>query len=365
MTNLYLSRHAEAEGNLYRIAQGQHDSNLTDRGWKQVRALQKRFENVHIDAVYSSDLYRTCATASALYKPKGLPLHRRKSLREIYVGAWEQRTWGDIARQESQEMEDFSYHMDRWQIPGAETPGEVLARIRAAVEEIAAENPDQTVAVFCHGYAIRLLLANLQRFTLAETGRKQPTGDNTAVSLLQAENGVLKIVFQNDNQHLQTPEYLAGEKVRKRATALEPGLWFAPLRLPEQADCLREAGKVIWENLDESRLFASAAGRTTIIGYLEEKPVGLLQLGPKTGWISLAYIRPDCRKRGFGVQLIGQAVQHTRERGGEVLYAVLPPQSDAETFFQDCGFLPQEPAAGGRLLLVKQIGFDPDILGKS
>ena len=67
----------------------------------------------------------------------------------------------------------------------------------------------------------------------------------------------------------------------------------------------------------------------------------------------------------FGVQLIGQAVQHTRERGGEVLYAVLPPQSDAETFFQDCGFLPQEPAAGGRLLLVKQIGFDPDILGKS
>ena len=35
MTNLYLIRHAEAEGNLYRIAQGQHDSNLTSRGWRQ------------------------------------------------------------------------------------------------------------------------------------------------------------------------------------------------------------------------------------------------------------------------------------------------------------------------------------------
>ena len=32
MTTIYLIRHAEAEGNLYRIAQGQKNSNLTDRG---------------------------------------------------------------------------------------------------------------------------------------------------------------------------------------------------------------------------------------------------------------------------------------------------------------------------------------------
>ena len=51
MTNLYLIRHAEAEGNLYRIAQGQHDSNLTDRGWRQVRALERRFADIPIDAV--------------------------------------------------------------------------------------------------------------------------------------------------------------------------------------------------------------------------------------------------------------------------------------------------------------------------
>ena len=89
MTTVYLVRHAEAEGNLYRIAQGQDNSNLTDRGWRQVRALERRFADVHIDAVYSSDLYRTCATASAIYKPKGLPLIRERGLREISVGAWD------------------------------------------------------------------------------------------------------------------------------------------------------------------------------------------------------------------------------------------------------------------------------------
>ena len=70
MTRIYLIRHAEAEGNLYRIVQGQGNSNLTDRGWRQVKALERRFADIHIDDVYTSDLYRTCATASAIYKPK-------------------------------------------------------------------------------------------------------------------------------------------------------------------------------------------------------------------------------------------------------------------------------------------------------
>ena len=204
MTRIYLIRHAEAEGNLYRIAQGQYDSGLTDRGWRQVRALERRFDGVPIDAVCASDLYRTCATASAIYKPRSLPLHRRRDLREICVGDWEQRTWGDIARRWPREMEDFSARMDRWSIPGAETPQEVLDRVRAAVEAIAAENPGRTVAVFSHGYAIRLLLASLQGISLADTGAKSPTGDNTAVSLLEADEAGLRIVFQNDNSHLQT-----------------------------------------------------------------------------------------------------------------------------------------------------------------
>lgn len=86
MTTIYLIRHAEAEGNLYRIAQGQHESILTDRGWRQVQALERRFEGVHIDAVYTSDLYRTCATASAICRPRDLKPIRRKDLRR---SAWE------------------------------------------------------------------------------------------------------------------------------------------------------------------------------------------------------------------------------------------------------------------------------------
>ncbi len=88
VTKLYLVRHAEAEGNLYRRIHGQYDSLVTDNGYRQIAALAHRFENIPVDAVYSSDLFRTRTTARAIYEPKGLPLTTRKALREVSMGVW-------------------------------------------------------------------------------------------------------------------------------------------------------------------------------------------------------------------------------------------------------------------------------------
>jgi probable phosphoglycerate mutase len=366
MTTIYLIRHAEAEGNLYRIAQGQKNSNLTDRGWRQVWALEQRFADIPIDAVYASDLYRTCATATAIYKPKGLPLHREPGLREINVGRWEERTWGDIVRESPEQMKYFSTQPALWHVEGAETPQQVQTRALAAVRRIAAENDGKTVAVFSHGYAIRLILAALQGYSLEQLG-ETPTGDNTAVSLLEAEGGDLRVVFRDDNSHLQTPEFLAGEKVRKRANGLEPGLWFAPLDLPEQNDLLTELVSAAWSGpvpFDRARLLADAAQRQTLIGHRWEEPIGVVQLGPEAGWLSLVCIREDCRKRGFGVQLIGQAVLWARSQGAGFLRISLPVNAPAQPFFTDCGFVPTDIANGGTIW-VKDIRFDPEILGET
>nr|WP_326184693.1 histidine phosphatase family protein [uncultured Oscillibacter sp.] len=369
MTSIYLIRHAEAEGNLYRIAQGQYDSILTDRGWRQVRALERRFADVHIDGVYSSDLYRACATASAIYKPKGLPLHRVRALREICVGEWEQRTWGDICRQDPARMENFRVHPERWYVPGAETPRRVLDRALAALREIAGANDGRTVAVFSHGYVIRLVLTALQGYALDQLALT-PVGDNTAVTLLEAEGDDLRVVFQSDNSHLQTPEFLAGEKIRRRANGLEPGLWFEPLRLPEQGDLLADFAAEGWADTGEGRTFerekllAGAAGRTTLVAHLEEAPVGIVQLGPDLGWISLACVRRACRRRSFGVQLLGQAVQHTRRQGGDRLFIALAAGGAAERFFRDYGFAPAGTAEDGRVVFQKEIGYEPEFLTK-
>ena len=52
MTRLYLIRHAEAEGNLYRVAHGHCNGLITNyRGYQQIDALRERFRKVDIDAV--------------------------------------------------------------------------------------------------------------------------------------------------------------------------------------------------------------------------------------------------------------------------------------------------------------------------
>ena len=93
MTTIYLIRHAEADGNLYRRAHGWYDSVITDRGYRQIAALAKRFTSTHFDAVYSSDRRRTMTTALSVYKTHGLPLVTTPRVREIGIGVWEDHPW--------------------------------------------------------------------------------------------------------------------------------------------------------------------------------------------------------------------------------------------------------------------------------
>lgn len=363
MTTIYLIRHAEAEGNLYRIAQGQDNSNLTDRGWRQVQALEERFRDVHIDAVYSSDLYRTCATASAIYKPKGLPLHRVPELREICVGIWEQQTWGDIYRGWPEQMKYFSVQPHLWEVEGAEKPQDVLERGLQAVRKIAAENDGKTVAIFSHGYIIRLMLGHLQGQSLEQMGQTR-TGDNTCVALLEAEGDSLRVVYRDDNSHLKTEAFLAKEKAVKRANGLEPGLRYVPLNLAEHGAFFAELVAASWEAaepFDRDRLFSDAEARYTLVAYRQEEPVGVVQTGPEPGWISLICLREDMRKRGYAVQLIGQAVYRTRYLGGEVLRIALRSENPARTVFEEYGFVPREET-GGRVVMEKNIRFHAEFL---
>ncbi len=353
MTTIYLIRHAEAEGNLYRIAQGQDNSILTDLGWQQIRALERRFAEIPVDAVYASDLYRTCATASAIYRPKGLPLHRRRDLREICVGVWEQKTWGEIARRDPEQLEDFNRRLHLWHVEGAETPQAVQARMLAAVREIAAANDGRTVAVFSHGCAIRLTLAALQGIPLEELGRT-PTGSNTAVSLLRAEGADIEVVYRDDARHLTDPACTRGLTLKKRANGLEPGLYFEPLP-PELTEFPAACA---------GRTPDLPAGAAVLTGYLNGTPVGAVafddvrEAAEGCGWIPLLAVAEPWRRRGYGVQLIGQAVMHYRPLGRDRLRLPAPETEAAERFCREFGF---SPADDGRAW-EKDIGYDPEFL---
>ena len=235
------------------------------------------------------------------------------------MGVWEEKTWGEIARQDPAQLENFNHRLHLWHVEGAETPQAVQTRLLAAVRDIAAANDGKTAAVFSHGCAIRLLLAALQGIPLEELG-KTPTGSNTAVSLLRAEGARIQVVWRDDASHLTDPAFTQGCTVKQRANGLEPGLYLRPLAR-EQAEF-----PAAWAGTSG----ALPAGAPVLAGYLDGTPVGAVAFDDGReaergcGWIPLLAVAEPWRRRGYGVQLIGQAVMHYRPMGRDRLRLPTP-----------------------------------------
>ena len=96
MTRIYLIRHAQSEGNLYRRVLGWYDGHVTGLGRKQITALEDRFRDISVQAVYSSDLSRAQETAQAIALPKNLELHPDPAFREIHLGELTNIPYGDF-----------------------------------------------------------------------------------------------------------------------------------------------------------------------------------------------------------------------------------------------------------------------------
>lgn len=346
MTTIYLIRHAEAEGNLYRIAQGHLNGTITDRGYLQIKALQKRFEPIHIDAVYSSDLRRACITARAICKPKGLPLHRVPDFREVNMGVWEGRTWQELRMDDEEQLYYFNRDLSRWQVEGCETCRDVLSRFIPALRRVAAENEGKTIAVFSHGAATRMVLGTLQGVPMEELGQT-PHGDNTSVSLLEVENNEIRVVYRDDNSHLTQAglSTFARQSWWKDKYMKEDGEYYRPMTDEYRAE-LKALGVEVPED-----------GICCAIRYGFET-IGLYQLLPEKdnryGWIGCYWLAPAWRGKNLGIPPLGQAVIYYRRRGVDYLRLHCPDEA-SRGFFMKFGFYPAEGD-----ILEKYIGYGDD-----
>lgn len=381
MTKIYLIRHAEAEGNLYRRSQGHYDANITPLGRKQIAALAERFRNVPLDALWSSDLCRTQSTAAAILKyHPALTLHTTPRLREIDVGVWEDRPWGDIAAAYPEQMAYFSHDPARWSVPGGEPYLAVAARMKAAVLDLAAAYEGRTVAAVSHGLAIRSLLCDIFGIP-SERIDSLPYGDNTSVALLSVEGGTMTVEFYNDASHLAAAglstfarqnwreQEKAGTPIKRIYSRFEPldpsteGELYSRL----YADTWRAShgstkgfSPVIY--LRTARQHAAADPRCVMKLYQGDELAGAVELDPErgrkegAGWISLVYIEPDKRGRRLGVQLIGHAISFFRRDGRTVLRLHVAEENErARGFYEHVGFRPVDTARGvsGRLYLME------------
>lgn len=350
MTTIYLIRHAEAEGNLYRRAHGQYNSLITDNGYRQICALSERLKDTAFDAVWSSDLFRTMTTSRSITDRSGQTLNLHKGLRELDMGDWEDKTWGELLEQYPQGMDDFGKSNPDFVAPNGEGFVTLTNRIASTITEIATEHPDKTIAIFCHGLAIRQFLSQIEQLD-PTTWKDKKHGDNTAVSKLNWDGNRFKIEFQSDNSHLTDEISTFAQQTWWRegsgGIAAEKKLCFEPATQSSAdfvSQCISEID------------FKVEVGHAQIFTALENgNPVGALAVTPNTGEITLFYLSKSHQNMRLGVQLLGLAVSQVRKAKGEWLTVNIPSQSSrVEQYFTSYGFKRNEHS-----VLAKYIGYTP------
>jgi len=383
LTKIYIIRHAEAEGNLYRRLHGRYNSRITPRGELQVAALEKRFEGVHIDAVYSSSLTRTKQTARSISSPRGLPIYTSEALWEIDLGVWEDVACGKIEQETPELLTLYGARPFEWSVPGCETFEEVERRIVPAVKEIAARHDGQTIAIFTHGTALKTILRHAFELPWDKLGAL-PYSDNTAVSLLTYENGRLYVDFCNDNSHLSDEiSTFARQSWWKNASGVDDlNLRYEPIDLERDAKYFISCYADTWKNAhgdlryfdpalylrlarEHQRKHPGAVCRV----FLHDTPAGVLDLDTEAyekdgaGSIALYYMEEPLRSRGFGPQLLGEATSIYRKLGRRALrLKVAQANEGARRFYEANGFrhIGEERVTSGILhIMEKDISFPP------
>ena len=350
MTELFLIRHAQAEGNRYRMLQGRWDGDVTPLAYKEIEALGACFAERRLDAVYSSDMYRADLTAKGVIGAReNLSIQYDDRLREIDVGPWTTAFYGDLLQDSREEINRFMFESDKWRIQGAETFADVAERGYAAVSDIARANEGRTVAVVSHGVTIRCILWKITGAPINDTAAL-PICGNAAYCRLVYENGRFSVKEINCRDHLaHLPRHSWDGTPAMRA---EP---FDPVSDPEYyTGCYSDAWKCAHGTLEgfdpmtylrAAEKHYAADKRAVLRACDGDRSAGLLDLDPVRGfvqgygWISLLYLKEEYRRRGCGIQLLGRALVYYQAKGRKALrLCVAEENKEALSFYEKWGF---------------------------
>jgi probable phosphoglycerate mutase len=200
--DILLIRHGQSEpylpGTPFPLVDGHADPALTPAGHEQARRLADRLASARIDAIYVTTLRRTAQTAAPLAARLGLVPQVEPGLREVHLGIWE----GGEYRQRVAEQDPIVrqvFETERWEvIPGAETSAALAARVRAAIDRLAAAHTGQRLAIFAHGGVIGQ--------ALAQASGSRPfaflSSDNGSISRLLVTGQRWIVRGFNDTAHL-------------------------------------------------------------------------------------------------------------------------------------------------------------------
>lgn len=185
-----------------RIFQGSTDLDISPIGEKQLEYLKKRFENIHIDKIYSSPLIRAQKTAEAIKGEKDIEIVLLKELAELHGGVVEGRKFAEAFATIEGLADAWDNHPQDFAPPEGETMRHAYERIWDAIQYIVKNNKNKTIACSSHGGLTRCLTCRLMKNDINEL-KNIPWSDNTAVMLFEIDDNMnISLKYFNDVSHL-------------------------------------------------------------------------------------------------------------------------------------------------------------------
>lgn len=201
---IYLVRHGETKWNTEGRIQGWKNSDLTNKGIEDAKALGQYLDEVNFDCAYSSPFQRAIDTTNCIIGDKDIKVNINFNFRELNFGCWEGRVFSEVKEEYPEE------HYNLWNKPEIYKPidGEDLENFRARVQnglnDIKDNNYDGNILLVTHALVVKAIY-NIARNLPIEEIWNTPRIGNTSLTILELNNktGDIKILQEASTKHLE------------------------------------------------------------------------------------------------------------------------------------------------------------------
>jgi broad specificity phosphatase PhoE len=154
-------RHGEVVAAHHGTFYGDAEVPLSDEGLRESRALAVRLAAGSPARVYSSPLERALLLGRAVAEAAGVPLVVERDLRELHRGSWTFRTRAQVEADAPGALLRYAQDPEHGNAPDGERESELLARVSAALDRIAAAEGGRSVVLVTHAHVIRAALRHV------------------------------------------------------------------------------------------------------------------------------------------------------------------------------------------------------------
>lgn len=192
VTRFILIRHGQTEWNREERFRGRVDIPLNETGKAQATKIAARLANEPIDAIYSGPLQRALQTAAPLAEAKHLQVQVEQGLNDISFGALEGLSVEEARRKFPEVIDKWLNEPGHCKFPKGDSVKGVRERLETTLDALAANHPDQTIALVSHRVVCHALICMVLGLTMDALWR------------IRLDNGCINRFERHDSRYVLT-----------------------------------------------------------------------------------------------------------------------------------------------------------------